>query len=57
MSTHLRTTAGGNSGSSRVGTGHPHGIEILLKKAKADPAFRQRLLSVPFRAADQHSFP
>lgn len=47
-----RTIVGGRSRGNRLLGNFPRGIEILLKKAKVDDAFRQRLLQDPFSAAE-----
>jgi membrane carboxypeptidase/penicillin-binding protein PbpC len=51
MSGGERTIVGGRSRSDRIVRDIPRGIEILLKKAKADAAFRELLLRDPLQAA------
>jgi hypothetical protein len=51
MSGGERTSVGGRSRSDRIVRGIPRGIETLLKKAKADAAFRELLLLDPLQAA------
>ncbi|UCF97731.1 MAG: type II secretion system protein GspG [Spirochaetaceae bacterium] len=47
----LRTIVGGRSRSNRLVGEFPRGIEILLKKARVDVSFRERLLKDPLSAA------
>ena len=47
----FRTIVGGRSRSNRLAGEFPRGIEILLKKARVDAAFRARLLKDPLSAA------
>lgn len=47
----FRTIVGGRSRGNRMVGAYPRGIEILLKKARADPAFRGQLLQDPLNAA------
>ncbi len=51
MSRHSRRFVGGRAGSPSGQGRYPHGIEILLKKAKVDPQFRDKLLRDPVSAA------
>lgn len=51
MSKHSRTIVGGRSSGSDRRINHPRAIEILLKKAKVDPEFRELLLRDPVVAA------
>lgn len=51
MDEYSNTIVGGRDGIRATRQNHPRGIEILLKKAKADPVFRDRLLNDPVDAA------
>lgn len=51
MAEKFRTIVGGRSRSNRLAGDSPRGIEILLKKASVDPAFRLSLLQEPLAAA------
>jgi type II secretory pathway pseudopilin PulG len=50
-----RTIVGGRPGADRAAGDFPRGVEILLKKAKADPQFRELLLQEPIAAAQSLS--
>jgi len=52
MERNLRTIVGGRSAAYRELGNFPRGIEVLLKKAKVDPAFREQFLENPVTAAD-----
>ncbi|UCF97728.1 MAG: type II secretion system protein GspG [Spirochaetaceae bacterium] len=52
MDKHLRTIVGGRSTAYEGRKDFPRGIEILLKKAKVDPAFQDLLLQDPVAAAE-----
>jgi membrane carboxypeptidase/penicillin-binding protein PbpC len=47
-----RTIVGGRSRSNRLLENFPRSIEVLLKKARVDDAFRELLLQNPFTAAE-----
>ena len=51
MDDYSNTIVGGREGSRTTWQSHPRGIEILLKKAKADPEFRTKFLENPVEAA------
>ncbi len=51
MSEHSRTIVGGRPDDTNGRRSSPHGIEILLKKAKVDSEFRDLLLEDPLSAA------
>lgn len=53
MNDDQRTIVGGRSDRHRSARSFPRGIEILLKKAKADPKFRLTFLSEPLMAAQE----
>jgi len=52
MSKHARTIVGGRSTAHEDRGSYPRGVEILLKKAKVDPGFRELLLGDPLAAAE-----
>jgi len=52
MGSHSRTIVGGRASGSEGRKNYPHGIEILLKKAKVSPPFSRLLLRDAFRAAE-----
>jgi hypothetical protein len=47
----FKTIVGGRSAEQRDQNNYPRGIEILLKKAKVDPAFQKLFLEDPLAAA------
>lgn len=51
MGAEFRTIVGGRSRGDRFVVDFPRGVEVLLKKARVDPAFRRLLLQDPVRAA------
>ena len=52
MGTSFRTIVGGRSDGYDASRDFPRGIEVLLKKARVDPSFRELLLDDPIAAAD-----
>jgi len=52
MDEYANTIVGGRGAESTTRQSFPRGIEVLLKKAKADRRFRDRLLNDPFEAAE-----
>jgi hypothetical protein len=55
MKEESRTIVGGRPGGERTAGDFPRGVEILLKKAKADPQFCELLLQEPVAAAQSLS--
>lgn len=51
MDEYSKTIVGGRGQGHTTRQDHPQGIEILIKKAKANPAFAQTLLNDPAEAA------
>jgi hypothetical protein len=51
MDEYSNTIVGGRRSDSRTLQDYPHGIEVLLKKAKADPEFRDVFARDPLEAA------